>query len=150
MLERVGQRGEKLRAHLGHVPAVLEPNAELARDVQPGLVREAHARLQWRRVVAYQVGRLVAVEADTVAGPVREAGQPVVAAPALLLIVSPYRAIDRTRRSAGLGGLKRNLLAALNCVPYFSLSCRRWAEYPASGDVGLVAVHRAPGINEDH
>src|SRR5437763_9355720 len=65
--------GKKLRAALGDVETVLEPDPEFAIDGDHRLVAEAHARLERRLVAADEVGPLVAVEADAVAGAMRKA-----------------------------------------------------------------------------
>src|SRR5262245_65164398 len=70
---RAGLR-EEFRAVLGDVQAILEPDAELAVDRDHRLVAEAHAGLQRRLVAAHEVRPLVAVEADAVAGAMRQAG----------------------------------------------------------------------------
>src|SRR5210317_1725755 len=42
-IDRRRERGEQLRPFVGHVQAVLETDAELAKDVEAGFVGEAHA-----------------------------------------------------------------------------------------------------------
>src|ERR1700753_1775818 len=70
--------GKHARTVFGDIHAIFQANAELARHGDRGLVAEAHPRLDERLVAAYQVGPLMAVEADAVAGPVRQAGKFVV------------------------------------------------------------------------
>src|SRR6266478_3509094 len=65
-------RGEHLAAVFGDVPVVFEADAELAGDVDAGLVGEAHAWGEWGGVAADEVGPLVAVHADAVAEAVGE------------------------------------------------------------------------------
>src|SRR5262245_61157343 len=70
LVDRRARLTEELRAALSDVEAVLEADAELAVDGDHRLVAEAHARLQRRLVAAHEVRPLVAIETDTVAGPV--------------------------------------------------------------------------------
>ena len=75
ILQRTGELREGLRSGLGHVPAILEADAELAGDVEAGFVRETHAGAQRSGIAVHQISGFVAVEADAVAGPMRQAGQ---------------------------------------------------------------------------
>src|SRR5215831_15216280 len=70
LFNRLTLRREKLRSALRDVQTVLEPDAELAVAHDRRLVTEAHARLDLLRVAFDEVGPLVAIEADTVAGAV--------------------------------------------------------------------------------
>ena len=65
-------RGEHFAAVFGDVPVVFEADAELAGDVDAGLVGEAHACGEWGGVAADEVGPFVAVHADAVADAVGE------------------------------------------------------------------------------
>src|SRR5438874_2756751 len=149
LLHRLRQRREGLRPRLGHVPAILEADAELARDVESRLVGEAHAGLERRAVASHEVGRLVHVHPDAVAGAMREPRQAVVLAPALLLVEGADGLVDRPDRRADLRRLQRELLSALHRVPELALARRGRTGDPAAGDVGLVAVDRAAGVDED-
>src|SRR5262249_10307709 len=100
------ERSEELRSGLGHVPTVLEANAELPGDVNARRIEEAHSRLKQSGVVAHEIRRLVNVHADAVAGPMRQPRETVVAAPALLLIEGTYGFVDGARCNAGLRGLE--------------------------------------------
>ena len=63
--------GEEFRPALGHVPAILDPDPELAGDVDARLVGEAHAGRERRRFAVDQIDRLMHLHADAVAGAVR-------------------------------------------------------------------------------
>src|SRR4029077_3142972 len=93
LVERLRECGEELRPALCHVPAVLETDAELTGDIEAGFIGKAHTRLQRGRVTAHQIRRLVPVESDAVPRPMRQPGQGIVLAPALLLVVRPHRLI---------------------------------------------------------
>ena len=56
---------------------ILQPHAEPARNDDHRLVGEAHAGRQWRGVALHQIGPLMDIKTDAVAGPVRQAGQAV-------------------------------------------------------------------------
>ena len=60
-----------------HVPAILEPHAELAWNIEAGLVGKAHAGRERRRLAVNEIDRLMNFHADAVAGSMRQAGQPV-------------------------------------------------------------------------
>ena len=51
---------------------VLDADAEPAREIDPGLDREGHPRLEALTIAAHEVGMLVAVETDAVAGAMDE------------------------------------------------------------------------------
>ena len=70
---RLGLCGVNIFAAVfGDVPVVFEADAELASDVDAGLVGEAHAGGKGRGVAADEIGPLVAVHADAVADAVGE------------------------------------------------------------------------------
>src|SRR4029453_8948921 len=56
----------------GHDDLVLDPDPDAPFQVDPGLVREGHARLERCRVALHDVGGLVDLESDPVSGPVDE------------------------------------------------------------------------------
>src|SRR5678815_6084052 len=64
---------EEFRPLLGHVQAVLEPDPEFAVDGNGGFVAEAHAGSQPGAVATDEVGPLMPVQPDAVAGAVRQA-----------------------------------------------------------------------------
>src|SRR5437773_11970447 len=90
------------------------------------------------------------VHSNPVAGPVRQARQAIVFAPALPFVECADCPVDGADRNAGLRGLECDLLAPLHGVPNLPLTRRDIAEYPAPGDVGLVAVNAAASVDEDH
>src|SRR3954471_2460922 len=105
--ERIVDRGRRGREEtgpaLGHVEAIFEADSELAGQIETGLVGEAHARAERHRLATDEVDRLVAVEADAVAGAVRKAGQRVAGAVAPAFILGAHRIVDASRRAAELG-----------------------------------------------
>src|SRR6476660_9339262 len=72
ILERRTLRRHELRAIRGDDHVILESHAKLARNVDPRLVAERHARLELLCVALPEVRPLVAVHADAVADAVRE------------------------------------------------------------------------------
>src|SRR5262245_28326221 len=116
-IDRRTRLGEEFRAALGDVGAVLQADAELAVDRDHRFVAEAHARLQRRLVAAHEVGPLVAVEADAVAGPVGKARHLVVGTEAGVGDHLASRSIDRFTRYARPGGVERRRLRAMLEIP---------------------------------
>ena len=82
-----------------HVPAVLDPHPELAGNVEPRLVGEAHAGRERRGFAVDQIDRLVHLHADAVAGAVRSAGQPVAGTVPPAFIGAADGVIDAARRA---------------------------------------------------
>src|SRR2546430_17734462 len=78
------------------------------------------------------------VHSNPVAGPMRQARQAIVYAPALLLVKCAHCPVDGADRSAELRRLECDLLAPLHRVPNLPLTRRDIAEYPASGDVRQI------------
>src|ERR1019366_9739373 len=66
ILQARALRREQLGRGFGDVHVVLEPDAELALDVDAGFITEGHARLQPERVALDQIRPLVPVHADAV------------------------------------------------------------------------------------
>ncbi len=85
-----------------HVPAILEPDPELAGDVEPRLVREAHARRERRRLAVDEIDRLVDFHADAVSGPVRQAGKPIARSEAPAFVDAAHGVVDAARRQPDL------------------------------------------------
>src|ERR1700688_1593169 len=143
------QRREELGARRGHGPAVFQTNSELPWDIDSRLVGETHAGLQRSRIAVHQVGRLMSVQTDAVAGAVREPRQLVPRAPAFTLIITAHGIVDRARGQADLRRFESDFLAELDGVPYFALAGARLADHPGSRNVGLVTVHRAAAVHQD-
>ena len=72
-----------------------------------------------------QIDRLVPVEADAMAGTVRQAGQPVVGAIAEAGVEAAYGVVDGTRRHPDLRGGERDLLTLRDPIPDGALLARR-------------------------
>src|SRR6516165_3697756 len=84
------------------------------------------------------------------ASAMRQPRQPVVMAPALLLVERPHGLVDRSCGDARLRGLERQLLTALHGVPQLALPSGALTKHPAAGDVRLITVHRTARVDEDH
>src|SRR6185312_3158142 len=124
-LDRCRERREQLRARLGHVPTILEPHAELARDIDAGLIGETHAGFERRLVAAHEVCGLVHVHADAVTRAMRGARQAVVLAPAFPFVKRAHGPVDRANWRAELRCFERDLLAALHRIPDIPLASGR-------------------------
>src|SRR5712671_8090098 len=70
----MGRLGKPAGTGFGDDHVVLEAHAEFAIDADGWLVREGHAGLQHGLVTFHEIGPFVHVQADAVAGTVREAG----------------------------------------------------------------------------
>ena len=135
---------------LRQVPAILHADAELAGNVDPGLVGETHAGLERRAIGAHEVRRLVPVHANAVAGAVGGPGQSIVLGPAEALVVLANGDVDVADRDTDLGGLERDLLAALHGVPDLAVALAGRTENPGAGNVRRITVELAAGIDEYH
>src|SRR5262245_25721707 len=115
--ERPVDRGtrlrEELRAIVGDVQTVLEADAELAVDRDHRLVAEAHAGRERGRVALHEVRPLMDVEADAVAGAVRQPRHLVAGTEARVGDHLPRGGIDRFAPDAWLRGRERRRLRAL-------------------------------------
>ena len=150
LVDRRRRRGEPLRPARGHVEAVLEPDARLARNVDARLVRKAHARRQRRHLAVDEVDRLMAFHADAVAGAVRGAGQLVARAIAPAFVGAANGIVDAAGGRADLGGGHGDLLPAPHLVPDLALvGARIGAEDEGARDVRLVAVDVATAVEQD-
>jgi hypothetical protein len=70
----MGRLGKPAGAGFGDDHVVLEAHAEFAVDADGRFVREGHAGPQHGLVALHEIGPFVHVEADAVAGAMREAG----------------------------------------------------------------------------
>src|SRR5579862_6217751 len=96
VLEGLRERCKELRAVRRHVPAVLQTYAEFSGNVNARLVREAHAKLERRCVPMHQIGGLMAVEADAVAGAMRQPRELVAGSPAFALVIGAHGVVELT------------------------------------------------------
>src|SRR5579862_289888 len=149
LVDRLREWREGLWSLVVHIPAVFEPDTEFSRNVESGFVREAHPGFQRSLVAAHQIGRLVHVHADAMAGAMRQPWQEVILAPAETLVIGTHGFVDAAYRNADLCPLERYFLAALDSVPHLALAFRCVAEEPGARDIGLVAVHRAGTVDQD-
>src|SRR5215831_15786850 len=119
-VDRLALPREEHRALLGDVKTILEADPELAVDRDRRLVAETHPGLEPRGVAPHEVRPLVAVEADAVAGAVREARQFVAWAEAGLGDQTACRGVDRLARRSRLRGFERRTLSALLDLPHIA------------------------------
>src|SRR5215510_14600803 len=70
LVDRRALFGEHLRTVIGDVQAIFQSNAELAINHDHGLVAETHSGLESGLVATHEVGPLVSVQSDAVAGAV--------------------------------------------------------------------------------
>src|SRR5882757_4517041 len=144
-------RGEHFAAVFGDVPVIFEADAELAGDVDAGLVGEAHAGGERCGVAADEVGPLVAVHADAVADAVGE-----------MFVVGAVAGggddvagggVDGLALDAGMGGGESGGLGLVNDVEDFAglieFGGGGVAEDEGAGDVGLIAFYGAAVVDED-
>src|SRR5882724_1264108 len=80
IVDRMGRLAKPAGAGFGDDHVVLEAHAEFAVDADGRFVREGHAGLQHGLVALHQIGPFMHVEADAVAGAMREAGRSVAGA----------------------------------------------------------------------
>src|SRR4051794_36828947 len=149
-VDRRRRSREPARPGLGHVEAILETDSELAGNVDARLVGEAHARRQRRRLAVDEIDRLVAVEADAVAGAVRRARQFVARAVAPRLVLAAHSIVDASGGRADPSRFEGDLLAAMDLVPDFALFGAWLAEDERARDVRLVALDRAAAVHQHH
>src|ERR1700674_1302763 len=95
LVYRFGQLREEFWAGLGHEPTIFQPDTEFSRNVDSRLVGEAHPGLKWSCIVTHEIGRLMPVHSNPVAGPMRQTRQAIVFAPALLLVECAHCLVDR-------------------------------------------------------
>src|SRR3954453_12830635 len=148
LIERLRQLSEQLRTLLRHVPAILQPDAELTGNIESGLVGETHAGGQRSSVTAYEEGVLVPIHSDAMARAMRQTRQRVIPAPTLALVKSTHSFVDVAYGHPDLGRLQRNLLPALHHIPHLALPRSGLTKHPGPGDIGLVAVECATGVDQ--
>ena len=90
------------------------------------------------------------IEADAVAGAVGQAGQFVAGAEAGVGNDLARRGVDGLARGAGFGGGQRGILRLALQGPDFFLARGGFAEDHGAGDVGLIAVHGAAIVEQNH
>src|ERR1700678_4003393 len=106
LVEGFCERRERFRAGRGHGPAILQADAEFSRDIDPRFIGEAHANLQRSGIAVNEISRLMAIEADAMAGAMRETGQFVARTPTLGFVIGAHRVVDSADRDADLRGLE--------------------------------------------
>src|SRR5919112_4655010 len=147
-VDRPALPGEELRSLLRDVEAVLQPDAEFPVDRDGRLVAEAHSRREPGSVALDEIGPLVAVHPDPVSGPVRQSGHPVAWPEARGGDHGARGGVHRLAGGAYPGRREGGVLRLALQVPHFGLPRRRLAEYGGPGDVGLVVVQRAAGVEQ--
>ena len=141
--------GEELCPVLGDMHVVFEPNPELARDDDHGLVGEAHAGLHERFVPAHEVDPLVAFQADAVACPVRQPRHFVIWSESGLDDDLARRRVHVFARNTGPGRLEGCRLRFLLQVPDVELALGGLAEDNGPADVRAIALDVAASVHED-
>ena len=131
--------GEHFRAALGDVHAVFEADAEFAVDGDGRLIAEAHAGLNFRLVAFDEIGPFVTVEADAVAGAMRQAWDTVAGSETSLGDDIAGGGVDGFTSRADLRGGERGILRFALEVPDEFLAVGRLAENHGAGDVALIA-----------
>src|SRR6185369_1374889 len=111
---------------------------------------KTHAPREQRLFALHEIDGLVAIEADAMAGAMREAGKFVARAVAPLHVLRTHGVVDTSRRNVNSRGLDRDLLAVAHLLPHLALLGRGLAEYEGARDVGLIACHRAAAVHEYH
>src|SRR5579863_66491 len=153
VFERWALRSQEFRPVFGDDHVVFEANAELALDVDAGLVAEGHAGLEVgsgveaEHVVAHQVGPFVAVHADAVADAMREASE----AGAVAAVDNDLarRGVDVGGEDAGTCSVKSGRLRALDEIEDCVHLRGGLAEDECAGDVGVVALDEAAVVEHE-
>src|SRR6266511_4231875 len=141
--ETAGGLVEAAAALVGAGHDVLDPRPEAAGQVDAGLDRERHARLQRLPVAGHDIGVLMLVQADAVAGPVDE-----------VLAVArggDHVAAGGVDRLGGDAGPDRGAAGELGGVQHrvrLLEAGRRFADDQRAGGVGAIAVQ--PAADVDH
>src|SRR5215469_4753763 len=134
---------------LGDVHAIFQADSELAIDGDHRFVAEAHSGTQERPVASDQVGPLVAVQADAVAGAVRQARHFVTWTEAGIDNDFARRGVHGFAGCAWFGGGESSILGPTLEVPYLDLARRRLSKYDGSRDVGLISLDGAAIVDLD-
>ena len=109
---------------VGNVHAVFQADAELAVNGDGRLIAEAHSGLELGLVAFHQVGPLMPVETDAVAGAMRQAGD-LVAGPETRIGDDFARGgVDRFAGRARAGGGERGVLRFALDIPDLALALR--------------------------
>jgi len=151
VFERWALRGEHLAAVFGDVPVIFEADAELAGDVDAGLVGETHTCGEGRCVATDEVGPFVAVHADAVAYAVGE-----------VLVVWAVASGGDEIAGSGVDGVagRAGMACGQGCglclqddvedlAGFVELGDGGVAEDEGTGDIGLIAFDRAAVVDED-
>src|SRR5690606_4505323 len=125
-----------------------QPDAELAGQVDAGLVRKAHAGGERRGFAVDEIDRLVPFHADAVAGAVRGAGQRIAGAVTPAFVLGAHRIVDAAGRAADLRGGEVVPLALMDLAPDPALVRARLAEHEGARNVGLIAFDVAAAVEQ--
>src|SRR5436190_8621452 len=148
IVDRARRSREPARAFRRHVEAIFEADPELPGKVDSRLVGKAHAGGERRGLAVDEVDRLVPVHADSVAGSVRGAGEPVARPVAPAFILGAHRIVDASGEPADPRRAHRDLLPLADLVPDPALRRIRLAEDEGARDVRLVAMDAAAAIEQ--
>src|SRR5689334_17018487 len=130
--------GKHARAVFGDVETVFEANTKLAVDDDGGLIAETHARLDFGLVAFHEVGPFVPVQADAVAGAMRQAGRLIARSEADVGDDFAGGRVHTLTGGAWFGSGQGGILRAALEVPYFALTRGGFSEDGGAGDVALV------------
>lgn len=138
---------EHLSSTGGDDPVVFETDAELAGDVDAGLVGKGHAGGEWCSVAADEVGPLVTVHADAVAEAVGE----VLVIGAVVGVGDDFACgvVDRVAWNAGTGCGERGCLSLVHDIKDLLLLVGGFTEDEGARHVGLIALDGAAIVDED-
>jgi len=133
-----------------HVDAVFLPDTELAADADHRFIAKAQPGREGRCVASDNIVPLMNLEADAMAGAVRQAWQAISGAKAGALDHPARRRVDRLHRSAKLRSSKSRILSPSFDLPNVKHALRGLAKYERTADVRVVAIDRARAIHNDH
>lgn len=147
IFERGALRGEHVASIGGDDPVVFEADAELADDVDSGLVGEGHVGFERKGVASDEIGPLVAVHADAVAEPMAE----VLVAGAVARVGDDLAGgcVDGLAGGSGFACGEGGGLGLVDDVEDLLLLVGGFAEDEGAGDVGLVAFDGTAVVEQD-
>lgn len=117
----MGRLGKPASAGFGDDHVILKAHAEFAVDADCWLVRECHAGPQHGPVALHEIGPFVHVQADAVAGAMREARRRIARPEAAAVNDAAGGDVDILAAVTGLGGSK-----AAACAAFSRFQTSRW------------------------
>lgn len=128
---------------------IFEPNAEAIGHDDHRLVRKAHARCQRGPVATHQIRGFMDRQADAVPSAVRQAGQAIVGPKPRAFQHRARCGVDRFARHAGLDRGEGSGLCFLLQRPEYAHIVFDLPEGIGAGDVAVIAIDRAAGVDQD-